>query len=206
MPGPEAVSTNWNTEGSIGTSGITFLLWGWPNTGTGYPQRLWSLHPWRYLQAVWTRSWAAGCRWPCLSRGGGPDNLQRSLPTTTILWNKVTIGVEDGHFRHPSELCQLWKYSQTHGNVTILPGLLSWEFLECFCEWFVAGVHKFNRLISLIIMGSKMFALALACLLVLWFMQSSQPFSKSCERIVQKKNSGPCYWGAVLLLYPSLHI
>jgi len=27
-----------------------FSLWGWSNTGTGCLERLWSLHPWRYIQ------------------------------------------------------------------------------------------------------------------------------------------------------------
>lgn len=33
-----------------------------------------------------TLLWAAWSRWPCLSRVAGPDNLQKSLPTSAILW------------------------------------------------------------------------------------------------------------------------
>ena len=70
--GPEAMDTHWNTGGSLCTSG-TLSVWGWPNTGTGCPEMLWSLHPWRYSKAAWTWSWAAISGWPCLSRGvGGP--------------------------------------------------------------------------------------------------------------------------------------
>lgn len=43
------------------------------------------LDPWRYSKAVWTQSWATGSRWPCLRRGVGPDDLQRSFPTSNIL-------------------------------------------------------------------------------------------------------------------------
>ena len=61
----------------------TFLLWGWPSTGTGCPGRLWSLHSWTHSEATWTQSWALG--W---------DDLQRSLPTSTTLWEQlITVGV-----------------------------------------------------------------------------------------------------------------
>ena len=43
------------------------------------------LHPWRYSKAIWTWSWAIDSRLLCLSRGDGPDDLQRSLPTSTIV-------------------------------------------------------------------------------------------------------------------------
>ena len=63
-----------------------FFHWGWRSIGTGCPETLWSLHPWRYSKAVWTWSWVTGCRWSCLSSGVGPDDLQKSLPTSSILW------------------------------------------------------------------------------------------------------------------------
>ena len=56
------------------------------STSTGFPERLWSLHPWRYSKPVWTWSWTTGSRWPCLIKGVGPDDLQRSLPTSVSLW------------------------------------------------------------------------------------------------------------------------
>jgi len=83
---PQAMGMNWNTARTVWTSGHTFLLWGWLRTGAGFPERLWSLHPWRYSKAVWTRSGTTGSRWPCLSQGVGPDDLQRSLPTN---WSAV---------------------------------------------------------------------------------------------------------------------
>ena len=46
--GPEATSTNWNTEGYIWTSQNTFLLWRWLSTWTGHLERLQNLAPWRY--------------------------------------------------------------------------------------------------------------------------------------------------------------
>ena len=39
-----------------------------------------------YPKAIWTWSWATMSKWLCLSRGVGSDDLQRSLPTSTILW------------------------------------------------------------------------------------------------------------------------
>ena len=88
----EAVGTNRNTAGSLWTSGITSLLWGWPSTGTGCPERLWSLPPCllfcRYSKATWTWSWATASRRPCLDGPGGrPDDILTSLPTSTILWS-----------------------------------------------------------------------------------------------------------------------
>ena len=61
-------------------------LWGWLSTGTGHPERLWSLPHQRYSKTIRTWSWATGWRWACLSRGVRADDLQRSLPTSTILW------------------------------------------------------------------------------------------------------------------------
>lgn len=46
-------------------------------TGAGWLGRLWSFHPWEYFKAIWT--WCR-CRWPCLSRGVGPDYLRGPLP------------------------------------------------------------------------------------------------------------------------------
>lgn len=47
---------------------------------------MWSLCSWRYLNATWTWSWVTSSRWSCLSRKLGPDDLQKSIPTSTILW------------------------------------------------------------------------------------------------------------------------
>lgn len=46
-----------------------FLLSRWSNIETCYPERLWSLCPWRYLKPNWTQLWAIIYSWPCLSRG-----------------------------------------------------------------------------------------------------------------------------------------
>jgi len=75
------MGTNWNTGGSLWTSGNTLLLWGWLRIGTGCPRKLWGLHPRTYSEIIWTWSWTACSRWPCLSRDNGPNDLQRSLPT-----------------------------------------------------------------------------------------------------------------------------
>lgn len=47
----------------------------------GCPGRLWS--PWRWVKAIWTGSCTAS-RWPCLSRGLWPYNLQRSCPASEL--------------------------------------------------------------------------------------------------------------------------
>ena len=84
--GQGAMGTNWSIESSVWTWGRTSCLWGWWSTGTGCPERLWSLLLWRYSRPAWTRSCAACCRWPCFGRRVGLDDPQRSLPTPTILW------------------------------------------------------------------------------------------------------------------------
>lgn len=42
---------------------------------------------WRYSKPDWTHSWATRCSWPCFGEVVlGPDDLQKSLSTPTILW------------------------------------------------------------------------------------------------------------------------
>ena len=86
VTGQGAMGTNWSIGSPVWTWGRTSSLWGWQSTGTGCSGRLWSLLLWRYSRSAWTWSCAACCRWPCLGRGVGPDDPQRSLPTPTILW------------------------------------------------------------------------------------------------------------------------
>ena len=59
------------------------------------PERLWSLLLWRYSNPAWMRSCAACSGWTCFGRGVGLDDLQRSLPTPTILWFFVSVWFED---------------------------------------------------------------------------------------------------------------
>ena len=47
VTGQGAMGTNCNTGSSIWIWGRTSLLWGWQSTGTGCPERLWSLLLWR---------------------------------------------------------------------------------------------------------------------------------------------------------------
>lgn len=42
------------------------------------------------FKTYWTWPWAISSRWPYLSSGAGQGDLQRSLPTATILWSKTT--------------------------------------------------------------------------------------------------------------------
>ena len=52
VTGAQAVGTHWNAGGSVWTSGNTFLLCERLTTGMGCPERLRSLHPWRYSKAT----------------------------------------------------------------------------------------------------------------------------------------------------------
>lgn len=59
-----------------------FALWREPSTNTGCPERLWGLHPWRYLNIVGANS----SSWPALRRaGGGLPNTQRSLLSYSVV-------------------------------------------------------------------------------------------------------------------------
>ncbi|KAK4827403.1 hypothetical protein QYF61_017808 [Mycteria americana] len=79
------MGTNGNTGGSLEHQETLFFTVVVTSTGTGCPERLWSLPCWRYSKAVKTQSWATGSRCPCLSRGFGQSDLQISLPTSIIL-------------------------------------------------------------------------------------------------------------------------
>lgn len=71
---------NWNIGGFVWTSGNTYsesdqVLVQVTQGGCGLS----------ILGDIKTSGWATGSRWPCLSRGVGPDDLWRSFPTSTIL-------------------------------------------------------------------------------------------------------------------------
>jgi len=67
----------------------TFLWWGWSSTGTGWPERLWSLHPCRYSKP------GHGPRWPAAAdpawAGVGPGYLQRCPPASVILSSSDSV-------------------------------------------------------------------------------------------------------------------
>lgn len=74
---PEAMAQN--SGGFSWVPGNTFLLWGWPRTGTGWAERLWNLHPLWYSKAVQTQSWPTGPPWLRMLD-------QMFLPSWIILW------------------------------------------------------------------------------------------------------------------------
>ena len=82
VTGQEAMGTNWKTEGSIWTSGNTFLLWGWQSTDTSCAERLWSLSPWTYWKKHLYIILGNWLQVALLEQGG----WTRFLPTSTILW------------------------------------------------------------------------------------------------------------------------
>ena len=55
-----------------------------------YPERLWGLCLCRYSKAVWTWSWAACSRLPCLSTGGVDKVTSRGLFQPHSFWDSVT--------------------------------------------------------------------------------------------------------------------
>lgn len=58
----------------------------WLSNGTSYPESYWKLPPYRKSEGMWTWSCETCCRCPCLSREIRPNDLQRYLPTSAILW------------------------------------------------------------------------------------------------------------------------
>jgi len=54
-------------------------------SNTGYTERLWSVHTWSHLKAVWTYSWST-CSGPVnVSQGAVPEDLLRSLPISSLM-------------------------------------------------------------------------------------------------------------------------
>ena len=109
VTGQGAMGTNLSTGCSVWTWGRTSLLQGWQSTGTGCPERLWILLFWRHSKSTWMKSCAVCSRWPCFSRGVGLDDLQRSLPTPTILWSTISNFFSPLHHIH--EYSKLTKYN-----------------------------------------------------------------------------------------------
>ena len=91
VPSDRSMDATWSIGSSSWTWGRTSSLWGWRSTGTGGPERLWSLLLWRYSRPAWMWSCAACSRWPCFGRGVGLDDPQspfQPLPfcDSVILW------------------------------------------------------------------------------------------------------------------------
>ena len=77
----------------------TFSLWGWPSTGTDCPERLRSLHSWRYPKAGHGPGQLARLG-PAWAREVGQGDLQISLPTSAILlvlWNHLIMSPPAKH-------------------------------------------------------------------------------------------------------------
>lgn len=65
------------------------LPWAFSNAGTGCPEKLWDLYPWRYLRCDRPMPSAACSNWTCLEPGAGPQDLYRSPPSHTTLGLQV---------------------------------------------------------------------------------------------------------------------
>lgn len=74
----EAMGRNWSTGNSTLIWGRISLPCKWPCLETDCAEKLWSPLSWRYSKAIRTQSWLMCPRGPCLSKGLGPGDLQRS--------------------------------------------------------------------------------------------------------------------------------
>jgi len=117
------------------------LLGGWPSPGAGCPGRLRTLHPWRCSEAVWTRSWATGCRWPCLSTGwdkmSSRDNFapQPFCASFAMYYNHflLSVSLEFMYLKYLVVLPLLLWLSDFR---TSQSGLLKYpNFFFFFCSW-----------------------------------------------------------------------
>ena len=105
MTGPEAVGTNWRTGGN------TFLLWGWPNTSTCCPERLWSLRPWRSSKVIWTWSLTIAFRRPLLVQGGWrrwPPDVPSYLNHSVLPWMEREGERKSGRMRTSYLIPAVW--------------------------------------------------------------------------------------------------
>ena len=73
-----------------------FLQWGWLSTGTGCPERLWSLHPQRQSKDIWSWPWATCSGGPCLSRGLDQMTARdtSNLNCHVILWQILLLSLQ----------------------------------------------------------------------------------------------------------------
>ena len=109
--------SNWNKENSIWKN---FFLWGWSNTNTGCPEKMWSLHPWSYSKPDWTQPPATCCSWLCFKQVVGPGDLQRCLPASGILWfSSLRQWVLACSTAPPSEFCPFFCQRYTTLGLTL---------------------------------------------------------------------------------------
>ena len=79
----ETTDTNWNTGGSVWTSGNTFFTMKMTEPWHKLPRELVeSLPLWSYMDMVLGNQLSQAS----IEQGFQPDDLQRSLPTSTIQW------------------------------------------------------------------------------------------------------------------------
>jgi len=86
---------------SQNTVHITLPTWGWWETGTGCPVRLWMPPPWKHSRPGWMGLWAtwSSGRCPCLKQGG---------------WNQMILNVPS----NPNHSMIPWFYA--HSTVKVI--------------------------------------------------------------------------------------
>lgn len=58
----------------------------WGCQSTEHPREVVECSLWRHSKPAWIHSCVTSSGWPCHGSGMGLDDLQRSLPTPTLLW------------------------------------------------------------------------------------------------------------------------
>lgn len=94
-----------------------FLL---SNTEMGCPERLWSLHLWRYWKPNWMWSCVTCCGRPCLDRGHGLSDLQKFLPIFNNNSHRRSICFQMYHLKIKRPRTKMWR---NRGVCFILPAL-----------------------------------------------------------------------------------
>jgi len=142
---------------SLWASGSTSLLWEWSRTGRDCPDRLWSLHPWR-----WPKDnrhgpeplLVVGC---ALSRGFRPDDIKKSLPISMILWfccsivrsllpHKLTWAHEQALFCHTFSIL-LCHFPACGADCTAVIWYVVFTLTLLFLIYFLTASPKFLRLV-----------------------------------------------------------
>lgn len=94
-----------------------FLL---SNTEMGCPERLWSLHLWRYWKPNWMWSCVTCCGRPCLDRGHGLSDLQKFLPIFNNNSHRRSLCFQMYHLKIKRPRTKMWR---NRGVCFILPAL-----------------------------------------------------------------------------------
>ena len=81
-----------------------FFTVGWLSTGTGCPERLWSLFLWRHSRSIWTPTCVTYCKETALARGVGlTDPLRSTTRDSAIFIQQIPLRDVGG----AGEMCRI---------------------------------------------------------------------------------------------------